>query len=338
MQWRLSSRVAILSLLIICTVFYIWEKKYNIKPSQFDSSTEIALPTRRVAWITASKVDKKCSNEYFSYFSAALMSWKMHNQHILYPVHVFLGTSTSVPEGEWLEKNGGISIYLPELSFQKSLDVYFSKDSCEIGTFVRLDSDIIVQRLITMNIHIDSKWALYTDCDIIFMRPIAYTEITDLMPKDAIFGESTEHIFDGNAENAGVLLFNIGLYNKIKSKLMQFGLEHKYKFLNGGLDQGWINDFHHTLPHIVFRLPNEWNWKIYWGKPPSHPILIHFHGPKPLREPHCIIPRVNCTLPSNHPYSPLVYFSRQADGGAYATIIYDLFAHYLLKSKLNDMV
>jgi lipopolysaccharide biosynthesis glycosyltransferase len=76
--------------------------------------------------------------------------------------------------------------------------------------------------------------------------------------------------------NSGVMVMNLPALRATADRL-RATVTARLPNMQPHDDQGALNDCYRNEWD---RLPNEWNWKPYWGTNPDAK-LIHFHGPKP---------------------------------------------------------
>ncbi len=115
--------------------------------------------------------------------------------------------------------------------------------------------------------------ALYTDCDVVFLRPL---DLPAGVP--AYFACAPEFEPDNwNYFNSGVMLMNLAALRDSYA-----GFDRYIRTSLAGAESAGFND---QLAYNSFyrghwsRLDPVWNWKPYWGLNPAARIL-HFHGPK----------------------------------------------------------
>ena len=75
------------------------------------------------------------------------------------------------------------------------------------------------------------------------------------------------------------MVMDVERFSQKRDALLCFGVEHKFHF--PALDQGLLLKF---FEGSIDKLPDEWNWKAYWGwqkKKKTNIRIAHFHGPKP---------------------------------------------------------
>lgn len=130
------------------------------------------------------------------------------------------------------------------------------------GAFLRIDIPLI---------DTVSKFVLYTDCDVIFLRE---PKLVDIRP--TFFAVAPEFTLgDYRNMNSGVMVINVPGMRSVHQDLDNF--------IRGGLaefaafDQGALRQF---FEGRYDPLPEQMNWKPYWGPNPEADI-VHFHGPKP---------------------------------------------------------
>ncbi|MGC9269694.1 glycosyltransferase [Acidiphilium sp.] len=119
----------------------------------------------------------------------------------------------------------------------------------------------------------DAEFVLYTDCDIVFLRPIDFTAI-----RPAIFAAAPEFAPDAwNYFNAGVMVLNLAAM-----RAAQPGFE---ALIRARLDEDSAANFDDQVAlNQAFRghwdrLDPGLNAKPYWPHDP-HAGILHFHGPK----------------------------------------------------------
>jgi lipopolysaccharide biosynthesis glycosyltransferase len=131
-----------------------------------------------------------------------------------------------------------------------------------LGAYLRLD----IPLLDTTN-----EFVLYTDCDVIFLKD---PKVADLRP--TFFAAAPEFDRGNFAEiNTGVMVINLPAMRRIAPELDRFVRAGVADF--DAFDQGALRTFFHGR---YDPLPEELNWKPYWGLNVDAQI-IHFHGPKP---------------------------------------------------------
>lgn len=230
---------------------------------------------------------------------------------------------------QWVESQGGIVLHRDRLSFQATIDRYYSHVgvSHRQGPFFRLDIPNIImeQNLLERNgvcRHNDA--VLYTDCDVLFMN---VTPSSLEMAKKLVSGSSPQIVAYGpqqdkrhKAWNTGVMFFSASRFGNLVNDILSFGEANSFKFIS--FDQGLLNSYFTANQHSRAILNLEWNYKAYWGVGNKDTIrIIHFHGPKPDGS------TLDClaSMDSNsdicksgndgYPYVKLVEQGFQSDGG-----------------------
>jgi hypothetical protein len=120
----------------------------------------------------------------------------------------------------------------------------------------------------------EHDFVLYTDCDVIFLRPFDWDRI-----RPRVFAAAPEFAPDAwNYFNAGIMLLNVPAMRAtypafeahIKTRI-QSGEHFQYD------DQMALNESYHGMWD---RLDPRCNWKPYWDFN-RDAVVLHFHGPKP---------------------------------------------------------
>jgi hypothetical protein len=128
-------------------------------------------------------------------------------------------------------------------------------------------------RVVIPQVETDQNFVLYTDCDVIFLKPVDWTTIR---PK--IFAVAPEFQKDNwNYFNSGVMLLNVpamrASYEAFEAHIRARISSGTHPFYD---DELALNEayrgFWEQLDPVL-------NWKPYWGYSAAAKIL-HFHGPK----------------------------------------------------------
>ncbi len=131
-------------------------------------------------------------------------------------------------------------------------------------------------RLSIPDVEEEEDYVLYTDCDVMFLPGFK----ADL-PCPRYISCAPEHEQNENKFfNSGVMVMNVKALKTLQDELYNFvarGLTSFWRAGRGTYDQGALNAF---FTGIWDRLPNEYNWKPYWGCN-RNAMIVHFHGPKP---------------------------------------------------------
>lgn len=168
-----------------------------------------------------------------------------------------------------------------------------------LGTFLRFELPDITQRE-----GLNDEFALYTDCDVVFERPIKPI-LEPLRPR---FFAVAPETFPRNRlhMNAGVMWMNLPALRAQNARLMAFAEKHMEEASWSAFDQGIYRAYFNWPHRLAWKLgvrdryfyalmsrlplktwkwddlPLELNWKPYWGENPDIGIL-HFHGLKPTQ-------------------------------------------------------
>ncbi len=122
------------------------------------------------------------------------------------------------------------------------------------------------------SLEIEDEFVLYTDIDVIFLKPLP--EIAEY-PK-YVASAPEHHRDDYSYFNSGVLIMNIPELRKRQDELVKT-VERRLPVTAPWDDQSALNDL---FKGEWLRLPPVWNWKPYWGAC-DDALIVHFHGPKP---------------------------------------------------------
>jgi hypothetical protein len=123
------------------------------------------------------------------------------------------------------------------------------------------------------NVELEDEFVLYTDVDVIFLKPI---ELSGVRPR--FFACAPEMNINERAHfNTGVMVMNVPALRADYPRL-RAAIEHR--FSTGARtpfhDQTIYNSVYHGLQD---QLDPIYNWKPYWPANPKAAIF-HFHGPK----------------------------------------------------------
>ena len=266
-------------------------------------------------------------SDYSEYVKVALLSAR-HNAPSLVPHLIYSGAANSMTA--WFELHGG-EVLFHDLSFFTRLRQDLKSHGS--GAFLRLDIPIIVPGLEVRN-DIETDYVLYTDVDVLFMQNI--NSCTLEAPQ--LFALGGEFAM-GEKANSGVMYMNVPAFGVKVPDLIAFGERHDWGF--PAYDQGLLLAFFHQ--DQIAQLPDQFNWKGYWGKPKTKDIsILHWHGPKPRRSLHCLLTQMifrgnmssskaakSCGMDAKHPYVPLVWDT--PDHGAFYNEVLQLFELYSLE-------
>jgi hypothetical protein len=123
------------------------------------------------------------------------------------------------------------------------------------------------------NVETDDQIVLYTDIDVVFLRPLAIEHVTPRF--FACAPEFRED--DWSYFNSGTMVMNIPALRADYPALKEF-IRKKFATRASGIfnDQNVYNEF-----YVKRWSPLEpiYNWKPYW-RPNDNVAILHFHGPK----------------------------------------------------------
>ena len=268
-------------------------------------------------------------SDYFEYVKVALLSAR-HKAPSLMPYLIYSGAANALTA--WFELHGG-EVLFHDLSFFTHLreDV----KSHGSGPFLRLDIPSLVPHLEVRD-DIEADYVLYTDVDVLFMQDLTSCS---LEPPElfALGGE----IGMGTKANSGVMYMNVLGFGAKVADLIAFGEGHDWDFPN--YDQGLLLAFFQQ--DQIAQLPDQFNWKGYWGGPENGDIFIlHWHGPKPRRHLRCLLDQMifrdsmsssdaakSCKMEAGHIYVPMVWDT--PDRGTFYNEVLQVYERYSLQKE-----
>ena len=271
------------------------------------------------------------NSDYFQYVKAALISAK-HMAPSLVPYLLYSGPACAMTA--WFELHGGHVIF-HDLSFFSDLGDANKGDVS--GAYLRLDVPGVVHTL-TLDSDIDPSVVLYTDIDVMFLNDITSCSVDT--PKLFSIGAQSQK---GSKANTGVMLLNTKAFEPHVPEIVEYAKAKNWDF--GAHDQGLLLDY--FPQENISQLPDEFNWKGYWGRPEAaDPFIFHWHGPKPLRGLPCLL-RQTVHKSSMSPAelaeacesTPEVYaslFRESPDDGAYYNEALQLYEEFLQESAQFD--
>jgi hypothetical protein len=150
------------------------------------------------------------------------------------------------------------------------------------GAYLRLEIPQLTQEL-----GFDDEFALYTDCDVMFLRDVSPLE--SLRPR--FFAVAPQHDpADWNAMNSGVMVMNLPALRRADARFRPFVRRFMEQSVPKSWDQAAYRRYYGRgfaaswLPALQPRwdkLPIEYNWKTYWDGDWRAARILHLHGPKP---------------------------------------------------------
>lgn len=249
---------------------------------------------KKLIWFTGLQFAESNSKE--QRYMASTASYKEHylvavasareKAPSIVPVAVLQG----VTDGEFLHDLAKMGVLLLNhtVSFHKELDEARPNLVPGLrGSYLRVDIPPIVAkaRELVDPSGVDLDFVLWTDPDVMFFSDIDACTL----PKPHILSAAPE-LSHGDAQNCGVMYFNVKNYATIHAGMMEWAYADKrFDFL--AADQSLLQAY---LGDRISQLPDTFNWKLYWGAPtstlgddePPKLHILHFHGSK-LTEASC---------------------------------------------------
>ncbi len=193
----------------------------------------------------------------------------------LQPVCLYDGTDN--PLTAWLEKLG-----VPVIRRRTFLHRWVTNLApIPRGAYLRLEIPAVCREQ-----GWDDTHALYTDCDVVFLRDPS-EELAALQPQFFAAAPESDRA-DFTRFNSGVMWINLPALAAEHDALQATIKAHLAEAIAPPYDQAALQR------HFAGRtdpLPLGLNWKTYWGSATDAAIL-HFHGPKPAQKYHVLNHRV----------------------------------------------
>ena len=208
---------------------------------------------------------EKSNNEYPRLIRAAVSS-AIENT-TLQPFMVYDGAETAFTREM---QDRGVTIVQHRLSFYEFIKKYQEQNHAgnwrylqtATSAFLRVDIPLLFKR---------DDFLLYTDCDIIFLRD---PQLETLRPE--YFSCAPERMRGDRVHfNSGVMVMNLKNLAKTHATFCEYIKQNYAKLVS--FDQGAYRTHYDNMHDL---LPDELNWKPYWGLN-SNAQIVHFHGPKP---------------------------------------------------------
>ena len=235
-------------------------------------------------WFFALNAECMSFGHYAEMIQVAVWTARRHTR--LQPHFLYHGEDDP-PVLEWL-RNHGAEVWRARSRFYEelcALEHDLKKPdarTCGGGAYLRLEIiDLLAQH------GIRDRHILYTDCDVMFQQD----------PEPLLRRQPCRFIACGPESqrgnpvdmNTGVLLMNVARLRRLNREFLAFARSELKTSISWAMDQhAYKQFFRAALPPRSWpwvrgwnMLPDELNWKPYWGENPSAPIL-HFHGPKPM--------------------------------------------------------
>lgn len=170
---------------------------------------------------------------------------------------------------DWLEAKGVTIVYhrssLADL-IQSNTSDSFNKHTA-MGAYLRLDIPIIVEKLA-----ITDDVVLYTDCDVIFVKDVTYSNTPNQFAIAPEFNSSKERPYF----NTGVMFINVSEFTDSRDLFIDFIRQIGDLSRFGDYDQGALNHFYtNRFSHLEWN----YNWRPYFGINPDA-VIVHYHGLK----------------------------------------------------------
>ena len=257
-------------------------RKLRISPS----TSPCHCPKGCVPWfmaIGARYMGAPAIKASMAYVIAAVGSQRKAAPSLL-PHLIYDGKPTNITA--WLQGQG-VEVIFHRLSFIDKLREAGLGHNPIVGAYLRLD--LTVNDTGPLGAHlrgeksrcqstVSYKQVLYTDSDVLFLGGIGQQNL--IRPrKGGLFAMGSEAVRGSAPSNSGVMVMDVERFSQKRDALLRFGVEHKFHF--PALDQGLLLKF---FEGSIDKLPDEWNWKAYWGwqkKKKTNIRIAHFHGPKP---------------------------------------------------------
>jgi hypothetical protein len=216
-------------------------------------------------WVFGFNEETLWYDNYVRYIKCAVNSCK-RNAPSLEPVFMYDGYRGALTE--WLESKGVTVIIAksPLCEHFRGLERergFGASTAC--GAFLRVEIPRLMQEQ-----GWDDSHVLYTDCDVMFLKPISFDVLPEYFSCAPEFNMNNWSYF-----NSGSMLINVPkmreTYNEFIDYILTCG-----DVINQSYDQGCLNEFYKGK---WSRLNPAYNWKPYWGVN-SAARIVHFHGAK----------------------------------------------------------
>jgi lipopolysaccharide biosynthesis glycosyltransferase len=257
-------------------------------------------------WFFALNAECMSFGQYAEMVQVAVWSALRHTR--LQPHFLYHGEDDP-PLLSWL-RDHGVNVWRARSRFYDELCSLEKKlknpdaRTCGGGAYLRVEIiDLLAQH------GIRDTQILYTDCDVMFQHdpePILRSLPCRFIAcgPESMRGTPTDI-------NTGVLLMHVARLRRFNKEFIAFTrgqLEHS---VTAAFDQAaYRNFFRGPLPQRSWpwkrgwnALPDELNWKPYWGENPDA-VVVHFHGPKPFQRDWLKT-------------APTAHILKQVSGGAY---------------------
>lgn len=202
------------------------------------------------------------------------------------------------------------------------------------GAFFRLDVPLVFDQAFALwgdKSCIEEDYYLYTDTDVLFLQDIDSCSLN----KPPFYTISSEG-FPGVPENTGVMYVNRHRMKDYLNDIVTYAKEIKWDF--GAMDQGLLNKYVLARNLSIPYLPERFNWKPYWGSS-DDAVIVHYHGPKPLRCLPCYLEHLDdysesCSDACPTAYQPLL--NKIPDKGEFYQTMAELIIDLSAKGRDNN--
>src|SRR5438132_9264243 len=183
----------------------------------------------------------------------------------------------------WLKKRAVPIIHCKTYLYRDIFELRWGEREADIraalrGIFLRVELPRLGDQL-----EMD-ECVLYTDCDVFFQSEVADEFATVDCRYFAVAGEFDRE--DYRNMNTGVMWMNLPALRRVDAEFRNYIRQNLSTLEHVAWDQGAYRSFFMDGPDRFLwdKLKPELNGKPYWGDY-SKAKIIHFHGPKPFRNP-----------------------------------------------------
>jgi hypothetical protein len=220
----------------------------------------VSLGAEKYAWFTASSL---ATNRCYLLLQAAVESVLQCCTDKLFPVVLFESDNmTTVPP--WLRilhDNGAIHVAPHRLTWFDDIPKrrqYFST------VYYRLDIPFVMPNITKAVRGLSTDYALYTDCDALIYQLPEF-----IKPKFLTVGPE---LVKGRTDNTGVMFMNLTALLPALPPFLNFVKKNTH-----WNDQECLLAYYSSSNFTL--LPDEYNWKPYWGES-NDTAILHTHGAK----------------------------------------------------------
>jgi hypothetical protein len=182
-----------------------------------------------------------------------------------YPVILFDGVPEQYPV--WLKilhNEKIISVFPHRLSWYDLIITRQRKKGS--AAHFRMEIPLFMDRVLLRNPLVDSQYVFYTDIDVLFLKkpPVIKPPLLTLGPE----------IIKGRKDNNGVMFMNL---TALQAGPLEEYIQYSKKNVNLSSQPLTLTMFRNN--NLSTLLPDEYNWKPYWGLN-SAAYILHTHGTK----------------------------------------------------------